>query len=693
MLILCEKPSVAGDFAEALGCEGRHGYYQNEKVTVTYCVGHLFELAKPETYNPSYKVWDIKKLPIIPERFRYKPVPDVATQANTVLSLLRKYAGDDMVVATDAGREGELIARIVFREAGITDISRVKRFWVSEALTKEVIRRGLETAKPWKEYDRIALEGEVRQQADWLIGINLTRYMTCGNDTLFSVGRVQTALLNAIAMRNSEVARFTPVPYSELEASIRSSNGTVVRARLVNPKTGKSAFFDTPEYPRTAKAVLRGKAVDHAEAATNRETRKPEKLLNITALQKKAFRLHGYTPEKTLEIAQILYEKHKCLSYPRTPGRVMGDGNADLFREKYRLLSARYPRYARFCDESIITPGNRNIFDSAALEDHHALIPLAALPDNASLGEKNIYELVLRSFFIVCMPDYVYNRKRLVFHAGEYTFRSVVNEVVQKGYRAAVKEDEEGEEEQETGEFDESSCKIIGLEILDRKTSPQKEFSQDTLLAFMENPRNKEDGKLTGLGTPATRAGIIKSLFDRGYIREEKKKLHATDKGLFLLKQLQKDENLGRIADAGETTVWEKQLREDPEGFRESIIKYLRSCIKQEDRERYAKDDLGRCPLCGKPVMAGRKNYYCSGYKNVPPCKFMVWKEIAGAAVSPADIKLLVSGKPAAVRKCAGKNGKLFSAAMVLDKEGKVIFRFPEKKPYRPSAAKTGKGK
>jgi reverse gyrase len=229
-------------------------------------------------------------------------------------------------VATDAGREGELIARLVFREAGITDISRVRRFWVSEALTKEVIRKSLETAKPWQDYNRIALEGAVRQQADWLIGINLTRYMTSGNNTLFSVGRVQTALLNAIATRNSEVARFTPVLYSELEAAVQSSNGTAVKAWLVNPKTGKTTFFDTPEYPRTAKAALREKAVDHTEATTNREIKKPEKLLNITALQKKAFRLHGYTPEKTLETAQALYEKHKCLSYPRTPSRVMGTG-------------------------------------------------------------------------------------------------------------------------------------------------------------------------------------------------------------------------------------------------------------------------------------------------------------------------------------------------------------------------------
>jgi DNA topoisomerase-3 len=639
-----------------------------------------------------YKVWDVTRLPIIPDRFRYKPIPDVASQTDIVLSLIRKHAHDDMVVATDAGREGELIARLVFREAGITDISRVRRFWVSEALTKEVIRKGLETAKAWQDYNRIALEGVVRQQADWLIGINLTRYMTSGNNTLFSVGRVQTALLNAIATRNSDVARFISVPYSELEAAIQSSNGTAIKAWLVNPQTGKTTFFDNPKYLHTAQTVCRGKAVDHVQATSTREVKKPEKLLNITGLQKKAFKLHGYTPEKTLEIAQALYEKHKCLSYPRTPSRVMGDGNVELFRKKFRLLSSPYPGYAQYCDELLVALENRNIFNSAALEDHHALIPLAPLGDNISTQEKNVFDIVLRSFFTVCMPDYIYSKKHMVFHTGNYTFQSVINEVIQKGFKAALKEDAEGDkEEQEVGQFDEKSCAILKLEILNKKTSPQKEFSQDTLLAFMENPRNKEDVKLIGLGTPATRSGIIKNLFDRGYIREDKKKLYATDKGLFLLKQLQKDEKLRRIADVGETSAWERQLQENPGGFKKSIIEYLRSCIKQGDREHYVEDDLGRCPFCGNPMREGQKNYYCSGYKQVPPCTLSIWKEVTGARVSTADIKLLVSGKPTGVKKCMSKTGKRFPAVFILERDGKLAFRFPEDKPRHQPKARAGK--
>jgi DNA topoisomerase-3 len=229
------------------------------------------------------------------------------------------------------------------------------------------------------------------------------------------------------------------------------------------------------------------------------------------------------------------------------------------------------------------------------------------------------------------------------------------------------------------------------LELRNKKTSPPKEFSQDTLLAFMENPRNKADTKLVGLGTPATRSGVIKNLFDRGYVREDKKKLYATAKGLFLLKQLQKDEKLRRIADAGETTAWEQQLRENPGEFKKSIIAYLRSCIQPGERERYEHDGLGRCPLCGSPLREGRKSYYCAGYREAPPCRFSLWKETFGARVSANDIKLLASGKPTGVKQCVSKSGKRFAAVFVLEQDGKLGLRFPGNKPRQQAKVKAGK--
>jgi DNA topoisomerase-3 len=292
MLILCEKPSVAKEFAHTLGCAGKNGYYENRDTVITYCVGHLFELCAPEAYNAELKKWRIEDLPIIPRSWRYEKIAEVGEQTDRVLSLLKKHSGDRILIATDAGREGELIARIALREAGITDISRCQRFWVSEALTEGVIREGIEKAEPLSGYDRISRQGFARQHADWLVGINLTRYMSIGNRTVFSVGRVQTALLSVIAARNEEVTRFVAKPYVELEAAVESGDGTVITAVLLNPETGKTAFTEEEgKYPESAEAYCRDNPGTEGEAESEKKTEKPEKLLNITALQKKAYRL------------------------------------------------------------------------------------------------------------------------------------------------------------------------------------------------------------------------------------------------------------------------------------------------------------------------------------------------------------------------------------------------------------------
>jgi DNA topoisomerase-3 len=681
VLVLCEKPSVAGDFADALGCEKRKGYYQNRDTVITYCVGHLFELCKPESYNPAYKTWDDDHLPIIPPVFRYERIPGVSFQTDTVLSLLKKHAQDEIVIATDAGREGELIARIALAESGIADFSRIKRFWVSEAHTPEVIQKGLREAKPLSFYDGISREGFARQRADWLVGINLTRYMTIRNKTLFSVGRVQTAVLNAIAMRNEETAHFVPVPFVELEAVLRSSNGTMIKAWLINPETEKTGFANDRDYVRDALEQCRIHDITHYQSRVTRETRRPEKLLDITGLQKAAYKRFAYTPEKTLELAQSLYEKYKCLSYPRTPSRVMGDQNVELFREKFKLLSKKYPVYARFADESLIRVENKNIFNSAALEDHHALIPLNVLPEDAALAERKVYEIVLASFFTVCMKDYIYNKKGLIFHVGNYMFRSQVNEVIQRGFKKSVVEKKEPDENvQDVEQFDEKTCKLIKTEILQKETRPKKEFSFDTLLGFMENPRDEEGVKLAGLGTPATRAAIIKTLFDREYLREEKKKLYATEKGLFLINQLKCHDELQKIADAAQTTEWEKQLRADPDGFEEAVVTWLRSCVQKTGKAVYRKEPIGVCPMCGKPVTEHAKSYCCTAYASNPPCHFAIWKEIAGAKISMRDAALLLASKPTPVKKCISKSGKQFSASLVIGADGKTAFTFQDTK-------------
>jgi DNA topoisomerase-3 len=684
MLILCEKPSVAKEFARALGCGGKKGHYENGDTVITYCVGHLFELCEPETYNAGFKKWRIEDLPIIPRPWRYEKIAGLTEQAEHVLLLLQKHAGDQILIATDAGREGELIGRIALNEAGITDLSRCRRFWVSEALTDAVIREGIQNAKPLREYDLISRQGFARQHADWLVGINLTRYMSIGNSTVFSVGRVQTALLSVIAGRNDEVARFVPEPYRELEAAVEAGNGTVIKAVLINPETGKTAFREGErKYLESAQAYCRDNPGTEGEAERAEKREKPEKLLNITALQKKAYKMYGYSPDETLKSAQALYEEYQCLSYPRTPSRVMGDNNVDLFREKFNALKGAYPQWSQYADERLINGENKHIFNSAALEDHHALIPLKELPEGVPEKERRVYEIAAQSFFTVCMPDYLYTEKRILLTAGPYKFRAVIREVRQRGFKEPVPGAEgDGEEEgQEVAEFNEKGCRIRGTETVNKKTGARKEFSMDTLLGFMENPRGESGEKLAGLGTPATRAEIIRTLITREYIEEKGKKLYATEKGRFLMGQMGKDEGLRRMADAGQTTEWEKELREDPEGFEGSIARYVRACIKSGPRETYRAESPGRCPICGKEVREGKKNYYCTGYRE--GCGFGIRKEAAGAAVTAEDARLLLAGRTTGIKNCTSKAGKKFKAAFKLEKDGAVRFIFQEGKPKK----------
>ena len=682
MLILAEKPSVAKDFAAALGASQKRGCHEGNGYLITYCVGHLFELCDPDYYDPKFKKWSLEDLPIVPAVFKYKLNSDTAEQAKLVLDLLKKHKDDDVLIATDAGREGELIARIAIQEAGVTNISRFRRFWVSEALTLEVIRKGIQEAKPLSEYDSLSSQAFARQRADWLTGINLSRLASIGNPPPpWSVGRVQTAVLSAVGERNKEVKNFVAIPYKELQAVVGPNNRALgIFAFLENPKTSKTAFLkDDEEYLCAALDYCKNRPVDSVEVDAKTKKQKPEKLLNITGLQKKAFKRFGYKPEETLSIAQALYETHKCLSYPRTPSRVMGDNNVDLFREKFELLKD-YTPLSSFCDPSLINSENKHIFNSSQLEDHHALIPLNKLPENTSEKERNVYNIVLESFFVVCMPDYVYNEKSLRFHIGEYVFTSRFREVLQHGWNVSmptqpVKNDDGDEDIPNVNNFDENNCQINELCVLDKLTQPKKEFALDTLLAFMEHPREAGETKLAGLGTPATRAEIIKKLFTAEYIKEDKKKLYATDRGRFLLEQLSKNECLQQIADVANTTEWEGRLSQDPAAFEKEIITYVSECVKANPcRTTFQRQSLGTCPLCGRPVYEAKLSYSCSGYKEDPKCSFVIWKTIAGTTVSLTDASLLLIGQKTKVKKCKGKKGP-FEAAFVL-KGGEIEFLF-----------------
>lgn len=687
MLILAEKPSVAKSFADALGAKRNPlGFYETENIAITNCVGHLYELAKPEEYDAAYKFFSFSNLPIIPEKWLYSKNPKAAAQANLVTRLLKKHSGDTVLIATDADREGEVIARIAVRQAGIRDTSNFTRFWVSEALTKETVVNGIKSARRWSEYDDLAKRGFARQKADWLVGMNLSPFVTLssGNGETFPVGRVQTAVLAAVAQRNNEVAGFKPAPYGECAALVEDGDGNALEMLLVNPETKKTSFPKDDEYIQDAISFSQKDKAITVEAEVERKSLRPPHLLGITELQQKAASLHDFSSSRTLEAAQKLYEERKCLSYPRTPSTVMGDDDVGLFKEKFELLKGT-SEISKYSDVSLIDGGNKFIFNSKKLDSHHALIPLDFLPNGASDDERKIYEIVLKSFFMACMPPCIYDEKKLTMRNGGYAYKATVNSVVEAGWKAVENEgDGDG-----IKRFCEKRCALKDVKAVEKMTQPKKEFTESALLAFMKNPKAQEsDEKLVGLGTSATRASIIQKLQEHAYLVKDKKKFYATRKGRFLLRQLFKNDMTKRIAGIGQTTEWERKLEEAPDEFEAEIKDYIKKCVAvKADFEKYEPPSVGKCPLCGKDVVERRAFFGCAGYCGTPKCGFAIWKAICGARISPADAATLLSGKTTAPKKMKGKAGKEFSAGLKMNAEtGKIDFVF--EKPNRTAGKK-----
>lgn len=684
MLILTEKHSVANDFAEALNAQKFSGYFSTGDIVITYCKGHLFELCPPDFYDPKYKNWNIEDLPIIPQKFYYSKTAAAFSQTQIVMKKIKEHISDKIVIATDADREGELIARIVLEQAHLKDFSKCYRFWVSEALTPDVVKKGLNDSKPLSEYNSLSDQAYARQHADWIIGMNFTRFVSSGNNEVFPVGRVQTAVLCAIAKRNHDVKNFVPKPYNELEASIKDSNGNIIKTLLVNPKDSKYAFELNDSYLSSAMKCL-GHRIDFTKSNSILKTSKPERLLNINALEKEAYKRFGYSPEETLNIAEDLYNEYKCLSYPRTPSRVMGDSNVELFKEKFELLKSVYPEISGFSNSSLIDQSNKHIFDSSKLESHHALIPLEKLPDTANQKQKNVFYIVIESFFRVCMDDFKYNEKTILFSCNGFTFKSINKDTVQEGWKAyerrnvmAIDDYKKENDVQEVHNFNENNCLITSLKKLDKKTTPSKEYSIDTLLTFMEKPKGDTEEKLVGLGTPATRADIVQKLFKTGYIIENKKKLYATKKGLWLLTLLSKDKELAKIANVNQTTYWENELAVNPTLFEQHIKEYVAVSMKPEIKEIYVKEGLCKCPICKKNIQKGKYGWYCTGYKD--GCQFKLFETVAGAKLTEKDIVMLCNKKQTGIKHCTNKEGKKFDCKFSLDENWQIKFEFVDKK-------------
>jgi DNA topoisomerase-3 len=671
MLILTEKPSVAAAFAGVLGCSRKNGYFENDNYCIVFAVGHLLTPYEPDDYNPDYKKWNLNDIPIIPDKVKYKIIKETKDQLAVIKKCFAGHKNEPFMLATDAEREGELIGAEILSFAGFTDYQNAKRFWVSEALTKEVVLHGIKNAKPLSNYKSYKEQGYARQQADWLVGMNLTRFISLKSGATLTVGRVQTAVIRAVYEREKQIANFEKEKYLELSSLMKNDTEFTVKLVNIDNKEFPARFNENSQTVKKAyedcKKASTGKLTSIKK---EKKTTHPPRLFNLTGLQKEAHKAYSYSPEQTLSIAQSLYEKYKCLSYPRTPSTVMGDENVDLVKSIYDKLKPLYKQFSEGSDETKIDGNNKRLFNSAELEDHHALIPLDALPENAGTEERNVYLLVAERFFTALKPPYIYNAVKIEIEIEKYAFAGNGVEVLQSGWKKGT-----DVEQTLTGLREGEDYPVLKVALEEKFTEPKKHYTYATLLQLMENPKNEEGKKLIGLGTPATRGSILKNISDRKYIEFQGKSILITDKGKTLIEIILKSESLKKFTGIDETTGWEEKLRENPKEFVEEIKGFVSLVIKTTviDIPVTAENAVGKCPLCGKPVREGKNNYYCAGYKE--GCAFVIWKTIAGAAVSPSDASALLTGKKTKLKKCKNKDGKQFSASFRLT-DGKVVFEF-----------------
>ena len=686
--LIAEKPSVAKDIARIIGATGRNdGYLSGNGYMVTWAFGHLIQLAMPEAYG----VANFRKesLPILPTDFQliprqvkaekgYKADPGVLKQLKVIKEVFDQC--DKIIVATDAGREGELIFRYIFHYLNCR--KPFVRLWIS-SLTDKAIREGLDNLQPGGRYDNLYLSAKSRSEADWLIGINATQALSvAAGQGVFSLGRVQTPTLVMICSRYLENKNFVPAKFWQLKAHTASGE-------ISFPAQSTAKWEQQPEAIAALQRVkdagqLVVKSVERKEAS-----QEPPLLYDLTTLQKEANTKLNFSADKTLSIAQSLYEK-KVMSYPRTGSRYISEDVFDEMPERVALLR-QYPRFAGYAAGLNGATLNRRSVNDSKVTDHHALIITENLPGELSKDERAIYELVagrmLEAFSGRCVKDVT----TAVLSAGDTDF--MVKGAVMKvaGWRAVFSEqDTEDEDNATLPPLQEGQClPLSAVDLLEKQTKPKPLHTESSLLAAMENAgKELEDAELkarlkdAGIGTPATRAAIIETLFVRQYIVREKKNLVPTDKGLAVYR-IVKDK---KIADVEMTGMWETALSKieagnmDADTFRKGIEVYAAQITAEllSVQLSVAGSETCPCPKCNN----GRILFYPKVAKcsNVD-CTLTIFRNKCDKQLSDKQIvELVTKRKTGLIKGFKGKNGKAFDASLVLDEQFNVGFSFPKKK-------------
>ena len=670
---MTEKPSVAMSYAKVLGVQGRQdGYLEGSGYIVSWCIGHLVELAPPSTYDEKYVKWNVADLPILPQRWQYLVSASTKKQFGILKKLMHRADVESIICATDAGREGELIFRLVYEQAGCK--KPVSRLWLS-SMEDNAIREGFANLKPSTEYDALYQAALCRERADWMVGINCSRLFSCLYGRSLAVGRVMTPTLAMAVQREAAIAAFTPEKFYTVSLAFEG-DGTASSKRFSQKKDAETLLANCRKEVSTV--------VQKVERKEKNE--KPPQLYDLTTLQRDANRLLGFTAQQTLNYAQSLYEK-KLITYPRTDSRFLTE---DMAASLPGLVSAVA---GAFSVGEAVPVHAEQVINNSKVSDHHALLPTASMvqADFSALpaGELSVLRLIAaRLLCAMGEPHRCAETVLTTICAGEeFTAKGKV--VLDEGWKGIERKmlDDLLDKKKEPAALpdvqEQSECGISGAELKEGQTSPPKHFTEDTLLHSMETASADsmpEDAERQGIGTPATRAATIEKLVQKGFLErkgdKKTKVLLPTDKGKALITVMSE-----QIQSADMTADWEAKLLRiergemEPEIFMMEINTMITALVENTEAAKGAdvlmkNKMIGVCPNCGANVVEREKGWFCESN----PCRFVLWKDNAffkrlGKRMDAhvAD-KLLRDGR-IRLKDCKSTKGKVYNATVLLSTE------------------------
>ena len=687
-LVIAEKPSVGQALSNVLGAsQRRDGYLEGPDVLVSWCVGHLVELAPADRYDPRYSKWAREDLPILPEQWQYQVLPDTKKQFETIKALMHDRRVDSIVCATDAGREGELIFRLTYHLCGCK--KPIRRLWIS-SMEESAIRKGFDSLLDGSNYDTLYAAALCRAKADWLIGINGTRLFTTlyGGKTL-NVGRVLTPTLSLLVEREAVIANFKKEKFYTVELELEG----------FRPVSGR--FASKTDAEKLRKTCL-GKTVQVKAITRQEKTERPPKLYDLTTLQREVNRLLDYTAQQTLDYLQSLYEK-RLATYPRTDSRYLtGDMAAGLPSLCHEVAGA-----LPFAKALTIPVDPDQVVDNSKVSDHHAILPTreVAKADLASLptGERNVLSLVSARLLCAVGNPHIYEETAVTVTCGGADFsvrgKTVIDEgweAIDRAFRTSLKQKPEPEEAAVPRLQEGQAIPGAGAALKEGQTAPPKHYTEDTLLSAMEHAGAEDfaktpDAERKGLGTPATRAAILEKLVRAGFVERRKKQQLPTDRGTELIRVMPEQLKSARL-----TAEWENKLKQVErgqlapadfmagiEGLTADLVKTYAgvsvgaSALSQPDRAA-----VGVCPRCGKPVVDGKKSFFCQGWRDTPPCGFALWKNDRFFTGKRKELTqktaaaLLKDGRVPMTGLFSEKKGVLYDAVVVMDDDGGRFVRF-----------------